>query len=324
MKQVATAVILAAVSCVAMAQEQITSNVIVARGVFSRGAKEGNSWTLKVDGALRYRDETILEVTLVTRAGDASNAFAPYDGQRVEISGDVKSVEHSTAALSNIRTIGILESPFSPTAFRSDASTRAPYKQAYYLFLVSPAHGHKLYDVPLLITQETLEEIASSKRPVLGVLILTYEREPIWEVKRVMPIDPAEIEVQPRIMHAGSTFYRYQEIARDDVLKLLENPLGTIPISRPFIRHKLVPRASVSELIADFRELASGGRPTRRSCDFGNRQPERDRKREHVEGPLSYRDGAESVAPSPAADRTKESAAHRRQSLRVYRVALVD
>jgi hypothetical protein len=38
-----------------------------------------------------------------------------------------------------------------------------------------------------------------------------------------------------------------------DVLKLLDNPLGTIPISRPSIRHKLVPSASVGELTADCR-----------------------------------------------------------------------
>ena len=102
-----------------------------------------------------------------------------------------------------------------------------------------------------------LEENAGSKRPASGVLILTYERDSIWEIKGVMPIDPAEIDVPSRIIHTGSTSYRYQEVVPNDVVKLLDNPMGTIPISRPLIRHKLVPGASMSDLTADFRALVS-------------------------------------------------------------------
>jgi len=257
--KVAAAAVIVAASCVAVAQEQPASNVLVGRGVFSRSANQGHLWTLKVDDLLRFRNETILEVTFVMRAGDASDAFAPYDGQRVEISGDVKSVEHGAAVLSKIRTIGIIESPVAPAPLRRDADARTPYTHAYYLFLASPAQGCQACYVPLLMTQQALEEIERTRRPAVGVLVLTYERDSIWDVKGAMPIDPAEIEAQPRIIHAGSTTYRYQETAPNDVVRLLENPLGTIPISRPFIQRKLVPGASAAELIADFRALTSGG-----------------------------------------------------------------
>jgi hypothetical protein len=70
-----------------------------------------------------------------------------------------------------------------------------------------------------------------------------------------MPVDPGAIETQPRIIRVNGKSYRHQEISASEVLGLLVKPHGTIPISRPFIINKIVPGASLSELVADFRPL---------------------------------------------------------------------
>ena len=70
-----------------------------------------------------------------------------------------------------------------------------------------------------------------------------------------MPVDAGAIETQPRIIRVNGKSYRYQEISPSEVLELLENPHGTIPISRPMTINKMVPGASLTELITDFRAL---------------------------------------------------------------------
>jgi hypothetical protein len=69
----------------AMAQEATNSEVIVAHGVLSRNGKAGTLWTLKAGDSPKFRDETILEVTFTTEAGEASEAYTPYDGKYVEL-----------------------------------------------------------------------------------------------------------------------------------------------------------------------------------------------------------------------------------------------
>ncbi len=256
---------------VVMAQETPISNVMVAHGVLARTGKAGNLWVLTVTDALRFRDETILEVTFLTPIGDASHAYAPYDGKYVELVGEVKSVFHGNAVLSTICTIGIVESAASdlggsvtptssPTVSGSAATPRIPYTHAYYLFLAGPPTGCEPCYVPLLITQYTLDDIERKKLTAHCVFIVTYERDSIWDIRGAAPIDASTLELSPRVIHVGSRAYRYQEITPSEVVKLFEHPLGTIPISRPFILHKAVPGASMNELIADFRALVSAGR----------------------------------------------------------------
>ena len=49
--------------------------------------------------------------------------------------------------------------------------------------------------------------------------------------------------------------YGYQEIGASEVLNLLENPLGKIPISRPYLPAKLPEGPEVKQLIADFKTM---------------------------------------------------------------------
>jgi hypothetical protein len=132
---------------------------------------------------------------------------------------------------------------------------RVPYTHAYYLFISGAFNGCEDCYVPLVISQHSLEEIAQGKEAQPCALIYTYERNSIWEIRGALPIDPGAIETQPRIIHVNGKSYRYQEVSPGEVLKLLENPAGTIPISRPLIINKVVPDASLNELIADFRDL---------------------------------------------------------------------
>jgi len=108
-----------------------------------------------------------------------------------------------------------------------------PYKHAYYLFLEGSGTGCEECYVPLLITQNALDQIAAGGRFEEGILIITYERDSIWQGKGKVPLFAAHILTGERIVRLEAKRYRYQEIGTEEVLKLLEHPMGTIPISRP-------------------------------------------------------------------------------------------
>ena len=244
------------------------SNVLLARGVLTCRGKAGSLWTLDPKDSPKVRGESIVQVTFTTPAGEGSRTYTGYDGKVVELVGEVKSIFHGNALLSKVRTIGILDSPLELTAVLlsegfaprpSDSSVnpgdRIAYKHAYYLFLASVPTGCQACYVPLLITQLSLGEIANEKTAVHDVFIITYERDSIWEMKGAAPIEPPSIEAATRVIHINGRTYRYQEISPTEVLNLLENPSGTIPISRAMVMNKEVPGASLPQLIEDFRVL---------------------------------------------------------------------
>jgi len=256
----------------APAAEISNTNVIVARGLLHRNGLAGTLWILKPENSPEIRGEAIVQVTFTTRPGIASNAYSGYDGNAVELAGEVKNVDRGNAVLSRVRTIGLVKSsmaaafvhlpgssqnivaaPNSGTA--SNASDRVPYKHAYYLFLAAVPHGCEACYVPLLICQPSLEEIAHAMDAALCVFLSTYERDSIWEFKGAASIEASAIQLPPRLIEVNGRSYRYHEISPNDALKLLENPAGTIPISRPYIENKTVPGASLNELLADFRAL---------------------------------------------------------------------
>lgn len=136
----------------------------------------------------------------------------------------------------------------------SPAGDRPSYRHAYYLFLAEPPHGCEDCYVPLLITTEPLEQTARDKGPEACVLIITYERDSIWHDDGIVPVAGSDIEAESRIIHLRGRRYRYQEISFAEVLKLLEHPMGTIPISRPYLPKAASPGPTPEELIAEFRE----------------------------------------------------------------------
>ena len=121
---------------------------------------------------------------------------------------------------------------------------------AYYLFLVGAPQGCEDCYIPLLVTRQALEDVASSGGDSASVLITTYERDSIWKVERGVPLAGADVSAPERIVRLRGRRYRWQEVTPAEVLRLLEKPEGTIPI------HRLVPvpdRKSLEDLIVAFR-----------------------------------------------------------------------
>jgi len=209
-------------STVSLSRETTDSEVLVARGVLSQNVKTGTLWILKTSNSPRFRDEAILEVTFTTKSGEASIAYAAYEGKQVELAGEVKEVFHGHAVLSKVRTIGILDLPDlsayarvgvpppSPTVSAPNPVGRIAYKHAYYLFLSSVPNACEACYVPLLVSQHSLEEIAQGSEAQHCVFAYTYERNSIWEIRGAMPVDAGAIETQPRIIHVNGKSYRYQ------------------------------------------------------------------------------------------------------------------
>ena len=117
--------------------------------------------------------------------------------------------------------------------FASSDAGHPAYRHAYYLFLAGTPNGCEDCYVPLLITTEPVEQIAQRRINVACPLIITYERDSIWHNEGLVSIAPGDVEKEPRILRLRGRRYRYQEIASAEALKLLQNPLGSIPISRP-------------------------------------------------------------------------------------------
>jgi hypothetical protein len=127
------------------------------------------------------------------------------------------------------------------------------YRYAYYLFLEGVQGCENCY-VPLLITREPLEQVAKSRESAAGVLIITYERDSIWHDDGIVSVAPTGIKAPERIIQLRNRTYRYQEISPSEVTKLLQNPMGTIPISRPVLPKASSPGPTLKELIAAFQE----------------------------------------------------------------------
>ncbi|HMG85853.1 MAG TPA: hypothetical protein VK574_08915 [Terracidiphilus sp.] len=147
-------------------------------------------------------------------------------------------------------------------AIAGTAQTRPPgesklaiYHHAYYLFLAGTPNGCEECYVPLLVTTETLEEAAKSTQTEACVLIVTYERDSIWHNDGMVSIAARDIQVAPRVVQLRGRKYRYQEITSAEVLRLFENQMGTIPISRPMLPKADSPGPPLEDLISDFRNL---------------------------------------------------------------------
>ena len=131
----------------------------------------------------------------------------------------------------------------------------APYRHGYYLFLADLPVACEACYVPLLLTAEPLEEIAKSPGGEDADLITTYERDSIFQMNGIVHVAPAEIEAAPRTILVRKRNYRYQEITAAEILRLLQHPHGTIPVSRPMLHSDLPPGPSLEALIAAFRTV---------------------------------------------------------------------
>lgn len=131
------------------------------------------------------------------------------------------------------------------------------YQCSYYLF-EAPATVNGCSDcyVPLVVTQEPLE----ARRNQEVVVITTYERDSIWQVQRqaLKYPDPA-IELPARRITLGAKIYRYQLVGNAESVRLLRNPLGTIPVHR--ISHPQKGDDGLWEVLLRDLSMAGGAEP---------------------------------------------------------------
>ena len=106
------------------------------------------------------------------------------------------------------------------------------YTHAYYLFIAPPANACEACYIPLLLTSESLDQVARTKQDQTGLVITTYERDSIVGAPREVTVTAADVRPQERQVRVANKGYRYQEIGSSEVLALLARPEGTIPIHR--------------------------------------------------------------------------------------------
>jgi hypothetical protein len=163
-------------------------------------------------------------------------------------------MRHATQLLC---TFLVLSSTLRPAGAKLSSSTgdRPTFRHAYYIFLSGVPNGCEDCYVPLLITQDSLEQVAKAEMKAACVLIVTYERDSVWHNDGIVSVAPDEIEVSPRIIHLRGRKYRYQEVGSAEVVRLLDHPLGTIPISRPLLPKAEPPGPTLEDLASSFRDL---------------------------------------------------------------------
>ena len=136
-------------------------------------------------------------------------------------------------------------------------AAQSHYQCSYYLFEV-PATVDGCSDcyVPLLVTQGPIE----AQRDQEVAVITTYERDSIWQVQRqVLKYSDLAIELPARRMKFAGKIYRYQLVSTAEPVRLLKNPLGTIPVHR--ISHPRKDDDGLWEILLRDLSRTSGAEP---------------------------------------------------------------
>ena len=131
------------------------------------------------------------------------------------------------------------------------------YQCSYYLFEV-PATVTGCSDcyVPLVVTQGPIE----ARRDQEVVVVTTYERDSIWQVQRqVLKYADQVIELPAKRIKLGGKIYRYQLVGNTEPVRLLKNPLGTIPVHR--ISHPRKDDDGLWEVLLRELSMTDGAQP---------------------------------------------------------------
>jgi len=158
-----------------------------------------------------------------------------------------------------LRTIGLIIAAMFCLAATGGEGPRqadkysASYRHGYYLFLAGAPQGCEDCYVPLLLTRKSIANLKENPTPEDCVLITTFERDSIWNYDGLARIGQSEINTAERKVRISDKTYRYQEIGASEVLRLLQNPLGKIPISRPYLPAKLPAGPELKQLVSDFK-----------------------------------------------------------------------
>jgi len=199
------------------AQMAVPDLMTVSGTIVSRDASTGG-WLLELD---RGRDTVIgrvRSVFLVVEEGRGP-AHPIGVGDRLEVEGRLL-----VPALPG--GLGTLD-PTRITQLSNPGLTHA-----YFLFRSGKSEGCAECYIPLLLTTTPIESSATATPDV--EVIVTFERDSIWEI-RDRPATISEIEPKARTLRLDGRPYRYQEVSAQEAIRLLKNPFGSIPISRPMM-----------------------------------------------------------------------------------------
>ena len=132
------------------------------------------------------------------------------------------------------------------------ARIKPPFHYVYYLFIEPPFEGCRDCYVPMMITRSPIAADTLARGEIENVLIFTYERDSIWEIRSdSIQLNRDTVSLAERKVRWKDGRYRYQEVSCQEALRLLKNPLGTIPISRPQLSPHPTRAGLVKELIHD-------------------------------------------------------------------------
>jgi hypothetical protein len=104
-------------------------------------------------------------------------------------------------------------------------------RHAYFLFRSGPSDGCAECYIPLLLTTTPIDESTAVSEVEV---IVTFERDSIWSIPDGLP-KISEVQPGARTLRFNDRRYRYQEVSPEEAIRLLKNPLGSLPISRPFL-----------------------------------------------------------------------------------------
>src|SRR5262249_10417501 len=185
------------------------ADLITVRGTVVSRQSSSDAWLLELDRAVDTVQGRVRSVSLVVdeRRGPAHPIAV---GDRLEVEGRL--------------LLGSLE----PTRITklSDPGLR----HAYFLFRSGRSEGCAECYVPLVLSAAPIGSSSTATPDV--VVIVTFERDWIWDI-RDRPATISEVEPKARTLRLDGKPYRYQEVPMEEAIRLLRNPLGSIPISRP-------------------------------------------------------------------------------------------
>jgi len=141
---------------------------------------------------------------------------------------------HAIGAGDRIKVAGRLLSPVQPGFLSRLEPVSVEHladpglTHAYFLFRSGRSDGCAECYVPLLLTTSP---IAATSVPDFE-LIITFERDSIWTIPD-RPAKLTDVQTGARTLRLDDRPYRYQEVSPEEAIRLLKNPLGSLPISRP-------------------------------------------------------------------------------------------
>jgi len=206
-----------ATSSGALQAQTASSDLVTVKGtVVSREPSPG-TWLLELDRGVDTVKGRVRSVSFIV--DENRGPARPIGvGDRLEVDGRLL-----LPALPG--GLGTLE----PTRITQLSDPRLTH--AYFLFRSGRSEGCAECYVPLLLTGTPIE--SSTATPEVEVIV-TFERDSIWEIHD-RPATISEIEPKARTLRLDGRPYRYQEVSPQEAIRLLRNPLGSIPISRPML-----------------------------------------------------------------------------------------